>query len=147
MDVETYLRTEKAIFYCEILVASDGDIILARPSHTEALITLAKLSRETLWNLIPTFASPIHWLVERYSAAAIWYESGIFPLNYTSAQVETINRLIKAKQISSNFESSIATEYSYTLGIQANSSTSYLQALFSNKHMAELDLAKLLITI
>ena len=85
------------IKYCEILINPKGEVILSRPSHTEAMVQevmmLENWTREQVKESIPAHCNPLHFMCDKYNYCAIWYSMIITPLNVTKEQVATFNTL------------------------------------------------------
>lgn len=73
----TKLNRGKFINYCEIIMDPFGNIILAIPSHTEAVVRYVmekeNKSIDDIRNEIPTNCSPLTWCIDKYGLIAIWY--------------------------------------------------------------------------
>ena len=77
--IEFTKRNPKSfIRYCEIIIDLYGNIILALPSHQEAVIKYAMekehQSRKEVAKSIPISYSPFAWLLDKYGLIAVWYE-------------------------------------------------------------------------
>lgn len=106
--------------YCEIIVTSTGEILYADPSHVYRLMMFYGIDKTDIYSLsdkfeevkskIPTDASPVHWLSEDLGAAICWYNSIIFPFDYTDVQLQVIYELIANKCICNSPNISISTE-------------------------------------
>lgn len=83
----------KWINYCEIIIDKDGKIIIANPSHTEAMLKLTGETKEIIYNKMPIYASPIHWFVKYLNYVSVWFNFQLIPENLTFAQYETLNLL------------------------------------------------------
>lgn len=71
--------------YCEILIDNDGSVILARPSHQEALIQYycnkENITRDQAVESIPISYSPLHFIVDKYNIISVWYMCIIYSYN------------------------------------------------------------------
>lgn len=65
------------INYCEVIIDPYGNIIEARPSHTETVVSYAmekeNKSREEIKNNLPMHCLPLEWCVDKYGLIAVWY--------------------------------------------------------------------------
>lgn len=95
---------DKWINYCEIIIDKDGKIIIAEPSHTEAMLKLTGETRENIYNKMPIIASPIHWFVKYLKYISVWYNFQLIPEKLTLAQYETLELLEKHGFIKYNTE-------------------------------------------
>jgi hypothetical protein len=95
-----YIKQHNTPYYCEILVLPNGDIEKAVPSHTEALIKLHELSRDSLYKKIPPSASPLHWLIKDLHIVSVWNEFCLFNIPITKEQRTTLELLIDYKIVS-----------------------------------------------
>ena len=88
----------------EVIIHPCGTIWPALPSHTEYMIreylTVAGISRETLWERIQVHESPIHWLTDKLGYIPVWYkfyivpEGGITPAQQGAIEVLRTNGII-----------------------------------------------------
>ena len=92
----------KWINYCEIIIDSDGKIIIANPSHTEMMLKLTGRSREDIYSEMPIMASPIHWFVDYLGYVSVWYDFQIVPKSLNEKQKRTLELLANHKMIVSN---------------------------------------------
>lgn len=71
--------------YCEILIDNDGSVILARPSHQEALIQYycdkKNITREEMMKLFPIEYSPSNLIIDKYNLISVWYMCIIYSYN------------------------------------------------------------------
>jgi hypothetical protein len=115
MKVEDYIKQHNHIAYCEALIFPNGEIIDARPSHTEALIKEVihsySLSREQLSEMIPDNASPLHWIIDKFNYGCIWYNSAIVSVDHTETILNTIQKLINANVLQNVFRVEETDEY------------------------------------
>ena len=70
---------DKWINYCEIIIDKKGLIIIASPSHTEAMLALTNESREVIYDKMPIIASPIHWFVKYLGYVSVWNNFQLIP--------------------------------------------------------------------
>lgn len=100
MKVKEYIEQHNYISYCEAIIFPNGEVIDARPSHTEALIKQVmcdySLCRKELAKMIPDNASPLHWMIDKFNYGCIWYDSAIVSVSCTEAILNTIQELINA---------------------------------------------------
>ena len=72
---------EHWINYCEVVITQCGEIFEAVPSHSEWLYRYAQNSlnctRNGLYDMIPVWASPLHWIAERFDLLVLWYGYGV----------------------------------------------------------------------
>ena len=93
MTRDDFIIQHKYKYYCEAVIAPNGDIEYAEPSHLCKLIKVSDKSKDELNLMIPTRASPIEWLIEYTGYGVIWYDTFILPYNYTDDQLLTIKNL------------------------------------------------------
>lgn len=96
MTVSEFIAQHTDIYYCEAVIAPNGDIEYAIPGHVYKLIEVAKESREELDRIMPMRAAPLYWLVEHTGYASAWYNQFIVPYNYTDEQIQTLQELCDA---------------------------------------------------
>ena len=138
--------------YCEAIILPDGQITYSEPSHVyklqmiwgvpkEELYCGGKM-RDKLWEIIPQYASPVHWLSEELNCVVLWYDAIIFPPNYTEAQMYCVKQLMKNKCIDAHPLIQVTKEKD--ICDLANRDTDHIQALIDmennvkNKIYAEL---------
>jgi hypothetical protein len=119
--VYTKIHPMEWIHYCEIIIDPNGAIILARPSHQEAVIeyaaTINEVDREAILADIGLEFSPFHYLIGKYGLVAVWYGFGIYS-NYKGLnqfQKHTLDILKKNNLISQEFELSPTNEYNLSI--------------------------------
>ena len=92
------------IRYCEILIDERGHVILASPSHQEALVKIAarktKRTPREIKNGVPVDCNPNKYLADKYNIVMVWYSILDIPLNVNDIQIETIRRLTMEKILS-----------------------------------------------
>lgn len=93
--------------YCEILIDNDGFIILARPSHYEALLEYycnkENITRDQAVENIPISYSPLHFIVDKYNIISVWYNSIIYSYdNMNYKQKHVLDKLLYHHLISSS---------------------------------------------
>ena len=93
--------------YCEILIDNDGSVILARPSHQEALIQYycdkENITRDQAVESIPISYSPLHFIVDKYNIISVWYNSIIYSYdNMNYKQKHVLDKLLYHHLISSS---------------------------------------------
>lgn len=68
---------EKYINYCEVIIDPYGNIIEARPSHTETVLAYAmekeNKSRKEILEEMTIECLPLEWCVDKYGLIAVWY--------------------------------------------------------------------------
>jgi hypothetical protein len=101
MNVNDFVNQHTHIGYCEAIIFPNGDIEYANPGHTYKLINIASESRNELDTMIPTNASPLHWLVEHTQCISLWYEFFIYN-TITDDQKNTLKQLFIHEIISDN---------------------------------------------
>lgn len=106
LEVAEFLLKYKKIWinYCEIIIDKDGKIIIANPSHIEAMLRLTKRNREDIYNEMPITASPIHWFVNYLEYVSVWNNFQICPKSLTLSQYETLQILESEGFIKINIE-------------------------------------------
>ena len=95
---------DRWINYCEIIIDKEGKIIIANPSHVEAMLKLTKRTREDIYNEMPITASPIHWFVKYLEYVSGWNKFQLVPKSLTLAQYETLQLLENYNYIKYNAE-------------------------------------------
>lgn len=132
MTISSFIKYTKKhpldwINYCEILIDSDGSVILARPSHQEALIRYCmkkySLSRKDFLDTIPIWCGN-GYIVEKENLICVWYNALLLPkdiLELNSLQRNTIKNLEDAGLImsESSRHDSIAHDYSCYLYLKS----------------------------
>ena len=81
------------INYCEIIIDKEGKIIIAEPSHIEAMLKLTGENREDIYEKMPITASPIHWFVKYLGYVSVWNNFQLVPETLTLAQYQTLELL------------------------------------------------------
>lgn len=94
MTVNEFVAQHTHKNYCEIVIAPNGDIEYAVPSHLYKLMALTGKSKQELCDMIPRRAAPLDWLVEYLGYGVAWYETFLLPWNYTDDQLLTIKILM-----------------------------------------------------
>ena len=120
------------INYCEILIKPSGGVLLARPSHTEALIHCImnkyEKTREDVMLEIPFDCSPLDWIIDKCRFVAVWYEGyichhgGLNRFQKRSIKILEDNNLIAPKGMQYNALTHEYENYLYrkSLGIYDN---------------------------
>ena len=71
------------INYCEIILTVTGKVLLARPSHTQAIINYEKellgKTDDDIRNEIPNMCLPLEWFVDKNNFVAVWYCGYMYP--------------------------------------------------------------------
>ena len=96
MTVREFIAQHTDIYYCEAVIAPNGDIEYAVPGHVYKLIEVAKESRDELDRIMPMRAAPLFWLVEHTGYASVWYNQFVLPYHYTNEQIQTLQELCNA---------------------------------------------------
>lgn len=96
MTVKEFIAQHTDIYYCEAVIAPNGDIEYAIPGHVYKLAAVAKESRDELDRMMPMRAAPLYWLIEHTGYASVWYNQFIVPYNYTDEQRQTLQELCNA---------------------------------------------------
>lgn len=111
----TRQNKENYICYCEVIIDPYGNVIEARPSHQEAVLTyvmeLEGKSRKEVCDSIPTYCSPLDWCLDKYGLVAVWYECYIYGVYkyFNRFQRRTIN-ILKNNGLVSDVIRQIPTE-------------------------------------
>ena len=126
-DIDEFIRihnpkngTDKWICYNESIITPDHKIIAARPSHEMCLVMLViesqNISYKELKKIIPVYASPIHYIVERYHYISIWYDHiVIYPGALLDHDISLmINRMFKNDMLSPNILKNVDIAHDYT---------------------------------
>ena len=102
----TKQNPNKFISYCEVIIDEIGNIIIARPSHTETAIAYAmskeNKSRKEISDSIPDLCLPLEWIVDKYGLIAVWYNGYMFSSYKKSPnrfQRRTLDILLKNRLI------------------------------------------------
>ena len=103
------------IMYCEILINPKGEVILSRPSHTEAMVQevmiLENWTREQVKESIPTLCNPLYFMCDKYNYCVVWYNMIMTPLHVTKEQVATFNTLKDGHILDRQSEIDMTEEY------------------------------------
>lgn len=83
----------KWINYCEIIIDKEGMIIIANPSHTEAMLRLTGETRDIIYKKMPIYASPIHWFVKYLEYVSVWNKFQLIPETINIFQMKTLELL------------------------------------------------------
>ena len=72
----------KWINYCEIIILQSGLIIIANPSHQEAILKYIKdkyhyESRQSVIDSIPKLCMPLEWFIDKHNLVAFYYQGYI----------------------------------------------------------------------
>jgi hypothetical protein len=139
------LHNSKHKHYCEAIVQKNGNIVYAEPSHTLRLqimwgVPAQELfeggpKRDELSRLMPFSASPIHWLAEVLGCVVLWYESIIFPPDYTKDQMASVRKLMENGCITRCPSFEVTMEYQ--ICDDNNRSTRQLETIASRKERIE----------
>lgn len=95
----------------------DGDIILARPSHQEAMIEYVSIIENTSIECVKDFLRseyivPTEFYAGKYNVISIWYDYMIRSEYMTSSQNDSINMLKAEGLIDSNCKVVISHDFS-----------------------------------
>ena len=95
LDISQFILKYKRhwINYCEVIIDREGKIIIANPSHVEAMLKLTGRTREDVYNEMPVDASPIHWFVDYLGYISVWNSFQLSPKKITFQQYETLEQL------------------------------------------------------
>ena len=113
----SYVRAhqDEFIHYCEILISPTGDVVLARPSHQEAIIRIAQeilnVDRDTLYDIVSLEFSPLSYFMDRFGYIMVWYDLARTPFKITDQQKETLKLLIKEEILSREIQFGFTHEY------------------------------------
>lgn len=123
MTIDEFIELTKKdplqfITYCELIILRSGMIILAKPCHTDAALSVAveieQKTKEELNSEIPDTCLPLEWFVDKHSLVAVWYSGYMYPSGGLNIfQKRTIRKLQENNLILSNEKAYIkpATEY------------------------------------
>jgi len=127
MKIQEFIKLHGAggdkswIGYNESIILPNKTIIEAVPSHERAIADyvcdLKGISFSELSNSIPTYISPVHFLIEKYKICSIWYyEAIIYPDAFKNSRklVHIFNELIKANLLSPDIWDSITIAHEAT---------------------------------
>ena len=127
LDIDEFIRihnpkngTDKWICYNESIITPNHKIIAARPSHEMCLARLVmesqNISYEELRNMIPVYASPVNYIVERYHYISIWYDHiVIYPGALLDHDISLmINKMYKNDMLSPNILKNVDIAHDYT---------------------------------
>jgi hypothetical protein len=127
LDIDEFIRihnpkngTDKWINYNESIITSNHKIIAARPSHEMCLVMLVmesqNISYKELKRMIPVYASPIHYIVERYHYISIWYDHiVIYPGALLDHDISLmINKMFRNDMLSPNVLKNVDIAHDYT---------------------------------
>ena len=102
--------------YCEIVIYPDGNIELARPSHTETLFRYYRnkyhMTRDEINEEIPFDCSPLHYTIEKENLVSVWYQFIICSEKITPKQEKTLKFLVNHELISDKYARTYSHEYS-----------------------------------
>lgn len=96
MNIDEFIRHHNSnyVYYCEVIIHPDGDISYCVPSHQERLILETGIPRNVLWNMIDITEDVIQRLCEMTNCISVWYDLYISPSNISSAQFNSLSKLI-----------------------------------------------------
>lgn len=118
----TKMNSDMWIWYCEILIFPDGNISLARPSHTETVFSYYEkknhITRDEINKEIPEYCSPLHYIIEKENLVSVWYQFIICSENITPKQEKTLKFLVNHELISDKYARTYSHEYSLALSRQ-----------------------------
>ena len=77
----TKMNSDMWIGYCEILIFPDGNISLARPSHTETVFSYYEkknhITRDEIHKEIPDYCRPLQSIIDTEKLVSVWYQDKI----------------------------------------------------------------------
>lgn len=120
MTIEEFINhvkenADRYIDYCEVLINPKGEIILSRPSHTEAVVreamSIENCTRDELDKMIPENCYPLSFLCDKYNYCVVWYHSIMAPLHVSNEQAKTIKALYDNNIVSHSAGIDIMEEY------------------------------------
>lgn len=94
MKIEQFITQHEHKQYCEIVIAPNGDIEYAIPSHLYKLIRITEESKDDIDKKMSYRAAPLEWLIEYTGYGVAWYDNFIVPYGYTDEQIHSIQMLI-----------------------------------------------------
>lgn len=94
VPVDEFIENHNYTDYCEAIIHTNGLIEYARPSHVYALIRVTNRSEEDIYEEMPVWESPIHWLVKYTGCISIWSDFCILPDSCTNEQIVALGKLI-----------------------------------------------------
>lgn len=102
LDVDTFIKEHKHVYYCEAIIYRDGSIAYVRPSHIETLIRETGLTHKQVYDEMPTCEHSLYWLLDKTGCVAVWYDTYATPRNkkLTLAQRITLKKLSDADIVS-----------------------------------------------
>lgn len=107
--------------YCEILIDSNGLVIIATPSHQVALVDCSvedsQYTKYQIWDIVPNECDPTTYLSDRFNYVVVWYNGIIVPYDVNMEQIETINLLMSNNIISKSPSLTLAHEYKHNVCI------------------------------
>lgn len=98
MNIEEFVKHHNCnyICYCEVIIHPDGDVSYCVPSHQEKLISETGIPRNVLWNMIDITEDVLIRLCEMTNCVSVWYDLYVSPSNISSAQFNSLNKLINS---------------------------------------------------
>lgn len=113
----TRSEPENWINCCEVLMTREGDIILAVPSHQEAIIEYVSIIENTSTECVKDFLRneyllPTEFYAGKYKVISVWYDYMIRSEDITSSQNDSINMLKAEGLIDSNSKLVISHDFS-----------------------------------
>lgn len=135
MTIDEFIQLTKKeplkwINYCEIILTPSGGVLIANPSHTEALIQYVMdkehKSKDEVKNEIPKSCLPIEWIVDKYRLVAVWHCGYMYhhtgPNRFQKRSIEKLEefKLICSKETQYNKPATEYKNYLYrkSLGIE-----------------------------
>lgn len=97
VNIDDFIKNHTYINYCEAILYPDGDITYAAPSHLNALIRITDRTADDIYDEMPIYDSPIHWLMEYTGCISVWTDGVMFPKDITDQQVESLKKLKNEK--------------------------------------------------
>lgn len=95
LDIDTFIKEHKHVYYCEAIIYRDGRIAYVRPSHIETLIRETGLTHKEIYDEMPSCEYILYWLLDKTGCVAVWYNTYAAPRNkkLTLAQKITLKKL------------------------------------------------------
>lgn len=100
ITAKEYVKKHNHINYCEVIIARDGLIAEAHPSHVEFLRMYAGLTNEDVLNLDKDMLyTPIDVLLKYTGCVAVWYGNYHYIGDMTVEQISALETLIEHKVV------------------------------------------------
>lgn len=100
-DIDTFIKEHTYINYCETVIDKDGMIEYVKPNHLNTMIRHTGKSADEIYDIMPTDAMALFWLIEYTGDICTWSDGFILPKgsNPTEKQMETLKKLIEHKLV------------------------------------------------